>query len=187
MTCCAGLNGKLILKISLGLAISVVAPRWGMAVEGFPLESAGGRFGFPVTDGSEGFRAAEGFINCDLPLSWDLGSDFRLKSRLDFTAGWLARGGEDAATTSAGLTMALKYNKWPLWLELGSSPTYISRHEFGGRDLGGPLQFNTHIGLAWEMTRRWRLEYRYQHISNAGIDKRNPGLNLQGIGLGYLF
>ena len=145
------------------------------------------RFGFPAKGASDGFRSAEGFLDCNLPVSWQLGNNFLIKTRMDFTVGWLEGGGEDAATASVGPTFVLRYKDVPLSLEGGSSSTLLSRHEFGGQNLGGPFQFNTHIGLSWDMTRRWRLGYRYDHISNAGIYRANPGLNLHTFGMSYVF
>ena len=147
----------------------------------------GGRFGFPAKGTSEGFRLAEGFVDCNLPLSWRLGNNFLVKTRIDFTVGWLGGGGKEAATASAGPTFVLRYKDLPLSLEGGSSSTLLSRHEFGDQDLGGPFQFNTHIGLSWDVTRRWRIGYRYDHISNAGIYRPNPGLNLHTFAVSYVF
>jgi len=134
-----------------------------------------------------GFRAGEAFLDCNLPVSWQLGDSFSLKTRMDFTAGWLGREGLDAVTSSAGPAFVLKYKDLPLTLEAGSSSGLISRHEFGSVDLGGPVQFTTHIGMSWDITRHLRAGYRYEHISNAGIYKPNPGLNLQAFAFSYIF
>jgi len=160
---------------------------WQARGEEFSLESAGARFGFPAKGASEGFRSAEGFLDCNLPVSWQLGNNFLVKARIDFTVGWLGGGGEDAATASVGPTFVLRYKDMPLSLEGGSSSTLLSRHEFGGQDLGGPFQFNTHIGLSADVTRRWRIGYRYDHISNAGIYRANPGVNLHTFAVSYVF
>ena len=116
-----------------------------------------------------------------------MGDSFFLKTRIDFTAGWLGQGRIDAATASAGPAFILRYKDLPLAFEAGSSSTVISRYEFGTLDLGGPFQFTTHVGLSWDFARHWRAAYRYQHISNAGIDKSNPGLNLHAFALSYVF
>jgi len=155
--------------------------------QNFSLDSAGGRFGVAVTHASAGFRSGEAFLDCNLPLAWELGHDFRLKTRLDFTAGWLGRSGENAATAGVGPTFVLGFKRLPLSLEAGSGSTLISRHEFGGKDLGGPYQFTTHVGLSWDVTRRWRVGYRFEHISNAGIGNHNPGLNLQALAVSWVF
>src|SRR5207253_2887239 len=129
----------------------------------------------------------EAFLDCTLPISWKLGNDFSVTTRMDFTAGWLGRGGESAAIASVGPALVLKYKTLPLSLEGGSSSTLISEHDFGGANLGGPYQFTTHAGLTWDFLPRWRVGYRFEHISNAGISKPNPGLNLHTFGLAYVF
>jgi hypothetical protein len=154
----------------------------------FSLDSAGARFGFAATHAARGFRAGEGFLNCNLPVSWELGnSSFSVKMRMDFTGGWLGREGLNAATSSVGPAFVLQHDRVPLALELGSSSTLISRHDFGSENLGGPFQFTTHVGLTWDIARHWRLGYRYEHISNAGLYAHNPGVGLHAFSLGYVF
>jgi Lipid A 3-O-deacylase (PagL) len=155
--------------------------------ERFSFDSVGARFGFAATHSVRGFRAGEAFLDCNLPVAWQLGELFSLKTRMDFTAGWLGREGLNAVTSSAGPAFVLKYKDVPLALEAGSSSGLISRHEFGSVDLGGPFQFTTHIGLSWDITKHFRAGYRYQHTSNGGIDRSNPGLNLHAFACSYVF
>jgi hypothetical protein len=86
-----------------------------------------------------------------------------------------------------GTDTVLRYKNFPVSLEGGSSSALISAHEFGDLDLGDTFQFTTHAGLNWDITRRWRLGYRYQHTSNAVLANHNPGLNLHSFGLSYVF
>jgi hypothetical protein len=44
-----------------------------------------------------------------------------------------------------------------------------------GKNLGGPLEFRTGAELAWRFDDRSRLGLSFNHISNAGIYKTNPG------------
>jgi hypothetical protein len=134
-----------------------------------------------------GFRSGEAFLDCNLPGSWKFGDGFAVKTRMEFTAGWLGREGLNAFTGSAGPMFVLQWDRVPLTLESGSSSTLISRHDFGSAQLGGPYQFTTHVGLTWDVARHWRLGYRFQHMSNAGIYLHNPGLNIQAFSLGYVF
>jgi hypothetical protein len=156
-------------------------------LEHFSIESAGARFGFGATHAARGFRAGEAFLNCNLPFYWELGARSLLNIRVDFTAGWLGRDGENAAMGGAGPTLVYQYKGIPLSLEGGSSSTLLSAHRFSALDLGGTFQFTTHLGLNWEITKRWRLGYRYQHTSNAGLFNHNPGLNIHSFGLSYVF
>ena len=46
----------------------------------------------------------------------------------------------------------------------------------GGFDLGGPIAFRSGIEFGYETRTGWRLALAYDHRSNAGIYKRNPGI-----------
>ena len=54
-------------------------------------------------------------------------------------------------------------------------------------DLGGWFEFTDHVGLNWHITKQFTVGWRYQHMSNAGIYARNPGLNLQMLSVSYSF
>ena len=45
----------------------------------------------------------------------------------------------------------------------------------GGSNLGSIIQFRSAIELSYEFDNKARLGIRYEHISNAGITRRNPG------------
>jgi lipid A 3-O-deacylase len=76
---------------------------------------------------------------------------------------------------------------FPLKAEAGIAPTYLSRPDFGSKDLGSNFQFTTHAGVAVDMGPSLRLSYRFQHMSNGGFGNPNPGLNLHMIGVSYIF
>ena len=96
----------------------------------------------------------------------------------------------------AGVTVWLRYNFVPRgW-------RFIPYVEGGGglvstdidRGLvGQPFNFNLDLGagVRYLITRQWSvsLEYRFQHISNADLGKRNVGINSQGpiLGISYFF
>jgi len=183
----ANLSVKFTSLFGLAIILCVGRPCQAAEPDVFSCESVGGRFGFAATHAGRGFRSGDAFLGCNLPVSWQLGDCFQIKTRLDFTAGWLGRAGENAATSSVGPAFVLKYKNVPLALEGGSSSVLISRFEFGSQDLGGPFQFRTYAGLNWDITRYWRLSYRFEHISNAGIEQPNPGLNLHTFAFSYVF
>ncbi len=47
-----------------------------------------------------------------------------------------------------------------------------------GKNLGGPLEFKTGGEIAWRFSDNSRLGFLFDHISNAGIYKKNPGVEL---------
>jgi len=152
----------------------------------FKFHSVGARIGFPAESDSEKFLQTEGFLDYNL-WRWNLSTDWCLQSRVAASAGWLGGRGENAFIGTVGPTLELSRAGIPLAIEGGSSPTYISRYRFGQINLGISAQFTTHIGLFWDVTPHWRVGYRYQHMSNAGIREPNPGFNLHILSVGYVF
>jgi hypothetical protein len=153
----------------------------------FGFESAGARFGVGTGSSTRDFHQAEAFVDWNLPWHWDLGKKWDLQSRLDFSAGWLGNDHRDAAVGTLGPLLAVGCERFPISVEGGSGPTLISRNEFETRDFGDAVQFTSHIGLYWDIAKHWRLGYRFQHMSNAGISQNNPGLNLHVLALSYRF
>jgi hypothetical protein len=47
----------------------------------------------------------------------------------------------------------------------------------GSKDLGYPIEFRSSIKAAWRLDDRSRIGIDFSHISNAGLDNRNPGAN----------
>ena len=175
----------------IGLAscvmVSLLLPASAVQAGDFSLESAGARGGLSASSGGQDFYQAEAFANWNLPWGWDLGKQWHLQSRVDFSLGWLGDNSHDAAIGTAGPSLVLGRERLPVSLEGGVSPTLLSRHEFGTKDFGTEVQFTSHIGLNWDFAAHWRLSYRFQHMSNAGLASKNPGLNMHLFGISYLF
>lgn len=153
----------------------------------FGVESLGVRGGASLTDPRPGFHQADVFLNCNLPWRWDLGRRWHLQTRLDFSGGWLGESGVHAAIGSIGPSVLFAREEFPFSFEGGSSPTGITQYEFPDKNFGGGLQFTTHVGVNWEMATHFRLGYRFQHMSDAGLNTPNPGLNMHMLALSYLF
>jgi len=150
-------------------------------------ESVGIRFGFYPYGDVEDFHAGDIFANWTLPWGWDLNPVWHLQTRLDGSAGWLGEDGKDAAVFSLGPSFCLSRYNVPLSFEIGASPTALTRTDFPGKDLGFPVQFASHAALNLNLGSHVRLIYRLQHMSNGGLAKPNPGLNLHMFGVSYLF
>ena len=54
-------------------------------------------------------------------------------------------------------------------------------------DLGGPIEFTSHIGLNLNFARHYTIGYRLQHMSNAFLYDANPGVNSHMIEIAYRF
>lgn len=58
-------------------------------------------------------------------------------------------------------------------------------NEFAGN--GSNINFLTGVGLGYKFKNELSLVVKYNHISNAGLDEDNSGINTVGLGLGYNF
>lgn len=149
--------------------------------------SVGVRGGMSLNGNSHCFRQAETFVDFDLPWTWNIYSDWRFQPKFDVSGGWLGGEHTDGFVGALGPTFELSKGKFPLTLEGGSSPTFLSKYQFGDKSFGDNVQFTSHIGLNWYFTRHLSIGYRFQHMSNAGLGNSNPGLNLNMFLLTYHF
>jgi lipid A 3-O-deacylase len=184
------LHRRNAFALLLAGAVSILA-RAAMG-QGITFESAGARYGFSMGD-PNGYSQAEAFVDWNLPWKWDLGKDWMLQTRLDLSGGSLWHDHDNAAVGTVGPVLAWGSAHFPVWMEGGSSPTLVSRDGFGpggqtdSRDFGCAFQFTTHIGIYWDIVKKVRVGYRFQHMSNAHLAGSNPGLNLNVFYVSYLF
>ncbi len=82
----------------------------------------------------------------------------------------------EAGETWVGFGTTLTYN-------LAQTPAYVQLHAMpgiyfdnGGFDLGGPIEFRSGIEIGFENRNEWRFGISYDHRSNAGIYRNNPGI-----------
>lgn len=177
------LRSRLGRRVFIGVAATVAVT--GRAQE-VSVESVGARGGAAPGNGYH-FHQAEGFVNLDLPWMWDLGRQWRLQSRLDVSAGWLGDSGGNAAISTVGPSLIIDSERSMFSLEVGISPTWLTQYHFGTKDFGMHLQFTSHVGFNLDLSSRIRIGYRFQHMSNGGLIKPNPGLNLHTMAVSYLF
>jgi|HubBroStandDraft_2_1064218.scaffolds.fasta_scaffold371398_1 lipid A 3-O-deacylase len=133
------------------------------------------------------FRQADIFAGGNLPWQWDSYFGLSFKPRVEASAGCLSGGSKDGFVGTLGPVIELREGEFPVTLEGGVSPTLLSRYNFSERNLGGRFEFTDHLGLDWRITKYFTAGWRYQHMSNAGIYKHNPGLNLQMLSASYRF
>lgn len=60
---------------------------------------------------------------------------------------------------------------------------YYSRGSDKVLSYGSTAEFRTGIGVAYEFDNGWRLGANFHHISNAGLDKKNPGVEIAALTL----
>lgn len=173
-----------VKALAIGLVLAASQGCFGQDIR---WESAGVRFGFYPDGAGSDFHQAEAFANLNLPWAWDLGSNWGLQSRLDFSAGWLGESNANAGIFTLGPSLVLNRRAFPLSLDCGISPTLLTRSDFPDKDFGLLFQFTSHGGINWDISSHFRLSYRFQHMSNADLSRHNPGLNMNMFGLSYLF
>ncbi len=147
----------------------------------------GFRYGLGDHRNEEYFRKFEAFFNWSLPWAWRPASGWILASRLDFTGAALKAAGTTGFLGSVGPSLAVRKKGWVIGVDLGVSPAFLSEDRYGREDLSGHIQFLTHGSILFFPARNLSIAYAYQHISNAGIEQPNPGLNMHNIEISYRF
>lgn len=133
------------------------------------------------------FQEADVFTGIYLPWLWGYQNGLNLKPRVEGSVGWLNNEGDSAFVGTLGPVLELRKGNFPVTLEGGVSLSALSRSDFPQRNLGGWFEFTDHAGLNWHITKSITLGCRYQHMSNAGFYRHNPGLNLVMLSFGYAF
>jgi hypothetical protein len=137
--------------------------------------------------GGEDFQQLEVFAEYSLPWQWGERGGWRLATALDGSVGVLHGGGKNGLLAALGPALQFGYGELPWRLDVGVSPTLLSRSHFQEADLGGTIQFTSHLGLRWQLSRELGVGYRFQHLSNAGLQTPNPGLEMHLFQLDYHF
>lgn len=110
-----------------------------------------------------------------------------LQFRLEGGIGRMESHGDDLWRLSVGPVASLRPAGAGWALDAGWRPTWLSQRRFGEVDLGGKVQFDSHVGLRFDLGRSLTLGYRIHHISNGNLYEHNPGINMQSLELGGRF
>ncbi len=123
----------------------------------------------------------------DLPWHWTNACNWGLRTEWEVSCGHFGAAGRDSFIGSLGPVARLSWGESPLFLDVGVKPTWLSRHQFAAENLGGNVQFISHAQIGCTVWRRCEIAYRYQHMSNARIYAKNPGVNLHLLTFQYRF
>jgi hypothetical protein len=167
----------------------VLLSGWAFCPQGWAAdwEMVGARAGISDNRNDKNFYQYEAFAIWNMPWSWNLGAGWSLTPYLEANAGLIRASRTSAFIGSAGPGIYFTGFKETTRIFMGINPTYISKHQFGRDDLGGAIQFTSHIGIDFHVTRQWAIGYRLQHMSNAGLYSPNPGVNIHMLEVGYRF
>ena len=133
------------------------------------------------------FQQVDVFAGRYLPWLWGSTNGVNFKPQVQASAGWLHNNGDSGFVGTLGPDVELRIRKFPITLEGGASLSALSQSDFPERNLGGWFEFTDHIGFNWHINNQFTVGWRFQHMSNAGIYKCNPGLNLQMLSFSYSF
>ena len=143
--------------------------------------------GWSYADGDESFNQADLLAAYRLPCEWQLGDSLNLGTRATAAASVLDGGGDTGLLGALGLELVFGLGESPFEIRVGSQGTLMSRYKYGDEDFGGAFQFTTYIGMDYRLLERLNASARVQHMSNAGIYSKNPGVNFVMLGLRYAF
>ena len=124
-----------------------------------------------------------------LPWNWRLWEVMEVNTGFTATAGALVGGGDIGVLGSSGLefTLSSLTRRFPITIRAGSAVTLISEHRYGDEDIGGPVQFTSHISLHYRLVEHLSAVARYQHMSNASLYDDNPGIDMVMLDLVFWF
>jgi hypothetical protein len=114
----------------------------------------GARGGLSFSPGIKRFEQVEAFGDWKLPYRWHIAnSDLVLRPYLDLSMGGIWNEKTDGIVGTLGPGVELHFGQFPVVLEGGINPTVLSLDNFGGENFGYKVQFTSHIGLRWEITK----------------------------------
>ncbi len=171
---------SLMLALSLAFVVSGLS-----SAKDTKFIAVGFRAGVSAVERDEDFEQYEIFASYGLPWCQKRPRNWIVRTRLNATAGAIRGGAETGFISSVGPGIILSNTGDQISLDIGSRATFLSRSRFGRQTLGGRFHFTSYIGIAFQLGRNLGIGYRYQHMSNAGINKRNPGLNMHMFGISY--
>lgn len=158
-----------------------------LAADGMPKpDSVGFRLGVDAESDLD-LRISELYLTLGPPWAWDMGNASETLLLFETAAGMVD--GEDSTALVLSVTpvVRLAFAAVPMDVVASSGPAYYSEDHFGPLDIGGNFQFISRLGVDWRITGDWRIGYRYEHTSNAGLDDQNPGLNFHVLGVACMF
>ncbi|HVV00555.1 MAG TPA: acyloxyacyl hydrolase [Verrucomicrobiae bacterium] len=181
-------EGLIVVVLAIFLAAPAMAGEFTLnSTNAFRVDSVGVRGGYDAERTSDHLSQTDVFGNWDLP--WSLGQQdvWRLQTRLEASAGWLGKRSHNAFIGTIGPGFIISFHNFPLSIEGGVSATALSEDRFRPQNFGSLFEFISHAGLNYDIGEHWRIGYRFQHMSNAGIAHPNPGLNMHMFSVSFLF
>lgn len=148
--------------------------------------SAGVRGGFSADNKDHHLSQIEAFGVYQLPWEMRADSGWGANTQVQLAAGLLSSAGDHGFIGSVGPALNLGKPGFPLEIDLGVSVAVLTRDTFRDRDYNGYAQFISHGGLNYRFSQGMGIGYRFQHMSNAGMNGHsNPGVDMHMISLNW--
>jgi len=173
-------------RFALLLGLLLSQPAMTLA-EGTGLFSqAGLRVGINDDENEEDFTQVQVFGV--IPLPWrSQGGGWFLNTMLQGTIAALHAGGDTGAVFTLGPGIEFGPESVPFTISLGLNPSVATKHNYGDEDLGGWFYFTSYLGFNYRFGEHLGLGFQASHMSNAGFNDRNPGVNIFAAELSYRF
>jgi hypothetical protein len=151
-------------------------------------KAVGVRAGISATARRDFFHQYEAYATYGLPWSLRADSGWGVALQLNAAAGALQANGETGFIAALGSGVILDKGGKGVALELGGDLNKLTKDRFGLVYFNGHLLFAGHIGIAYRFASGPGIAYRFQHMSNGGLNgNRNTGLDLHMLGLSWNF
>lgn len=99
----------------------------------------------------------------------------------EYSFGAMFATGESEIFASYGPVWRLPVSESDLFVDLGIAATLISGTRFEGREIGGHFHFTSSVSIGKRFGRTQYFALRIQHLSNAGLNGTNPGMDMIGL------
>ena len=181
------------LKYCIGFTFLLIVLSWtpSLAEENTGKNAIGIRHGFTALEHDAYFHLNEFYLTYGLPWKKNWDSGWRMRTGLNANLGQYRASNETAFVGSTGPNFEFFSPCNWISLTLGIRAAYLDDHKFGEGEeqekLGGRLAFIEEAGITIEFPWDIAAGYRYQHQSNAGIYKHNPGIDLHVFEVKYRF
>lgn len=171
---------QLLLNLFLGFTLLLIkAPAYSLEFESIAMRNM------------HSYKKFEGVIQNAVVIKFRE-DHYKYLDRIELASGELTKGETNSLFISAG--PAWRINKriagsGLAFAEFGTSPTWISNGSFEDESLGGNVFFtsNIQLGMHFGYRRELTLSVRIHHISNGGLSSTNPGTDMVGLELSYMF
>ena len=119
---------------------------------------------------------------------WFSAPRFLRANRLELAVGALADGEVTRPFVSFGPSWRWNFANRS-YIDFGFSPTLLSDATVDDRSLGGHLHFTSSLSIGRRFGRydQFSIAFRAQHVSNGGLDEKNPGIDVAGLRFAWEF